>query len=760
MANEYKVVGHSPIRADALSKVTGKAIYADDLYLDRMLYAAVRHSDYPHAKILSVNTSEAETLEGVAAVMTAKDIPGSMTFGGVIPNQYFLADNRVRYLGDGIAIVAAETEEIAHQAAALIKVEYEELAAIFDPDHALEPGAPAIHGNDNLIVHHKVRHGDISKGFEKADIVVQETFRTQMIEHAAMEPEASLAVPEPDGSITIHGSIQLPFSCRRAVAAALGLELNKVRIVRNTLGGSFGGKDEAASIVCARAALLSQKTGRPVKLVNTREESFIESYKRHPYRMRYKVGVKKDGKLTAWQTVIIADGGAYASMSPFVTWRSVVQASGPYEVPAVHTDVIAVYTNNTYTGAMRGFGSPQINFAIESMMDILAEKVGMDPLEFRLLNAFKNGSVTATGQKLDNHQVSVRETMRLATEAIGWNEKRGQKKRTGAGKLRGVGMASSYRGVSLGAEGVDACGAVVSVQEDGSVLVSCGITEIGQGAQTVLSQVAAETLGVSFSRVKFMETDTSQIPDGGPTVASRGTIMGGNAVKAAAEKVCAIMGQVIAKKLDVSEETIRFAENLVSSDGKSISFDEAVSACFAVGKHLYGFGWHQAPQVDWDEETGQGNAYFTYVYGTQCAEVNVDPETGKVEVLKVVAAHDVGKAVHPELLKGQICGGVAMGVGYALSEKVILEEGRTLNPNFNKYKITRTIDMPDVQVIPVEHRDPSGPYGAKCIAEPATEIAAPAIINAIYNATGVRITDLPATPAKIREALLLAKRNQ
>ena len=751
--NEYKVIGQSPVRADAIAKVTGKAKYAADLYVDKMLYAAVRRSDYPHAKILSVNTADAEAVAGVAAIMTAQDIPGSKTFGVVIPNQYFLADDRVRYLGDGIAIVAAETEEIARKAAALIQVEYEELPAIFDPDHALEPGAPIIHGDDNLIVHHKVRHGDISKGFEKADIVVQETFKTQMTEHAALEPEAALAIPEPDGGVTVHGSIQLPFSCRRAVAAALGLELSKVCIVRNTLGGSFGGKDEAASIVCARAALLAQKTGRPVKLVNTREESFIESYKRHPYRMRYKVGVKKDGKLTAWQSVIIADGGAYASMSPFVTWRSVVQASGPYEVPAVHTDVIAVYTNNTYTGAMRGFGSPQINFAIESMMDILAEKVGMDPLEFRLLNAFTNGSVTATGQRLDNHEVSIRETMKLATEAIGWKENRNRRKKQG-GKLRGVGMASSYRGVSLGAEGVDACGAVVSVQQDGSILVSCGIAENGQGAQSVLSQIAAETFGVSFERIKFLETDTDQIPDGGPTVASRGTIMGGNAVKAAAEKVRSIMSQVIAGKFKVAEESIYFVDGQVGNKDKTITFDKAVSECFASGKHLYGFGWHQAPQVDWDEETGQGNAYFTYVYGTQCAEVEVDPKTGKIEVKTIVAVHDVGRAVHPELLKGQILGGIAMGVGYALSEKVMLEDGRTVNPNFHKYKITRAADMPEVVIIPVENNDPSGPYGAKSIAEPATEITAPAIINAIYDATGVRITELPATPAIIREAFL------
>ena len=534
---DTRIIGKRERRVDILGKLTGLAKFAADYNAGHQLYGKVLRAKHPHARILNIDTSKAKMLDGVEAVLTAQDIPGEKVMGIVIKNQAILAFDKVRYLGDGVALVAARTKDVAEEALNLIRVDYEPLPVVSDPEEALKPDAPKIHGNDNAFVHHKVRKGDVEKGFAQTDFVIERKFRTPCIEHSYIEPEAVLAEPAEHGGVLITGSVQNLFSSRRSVAAALKLDLNRVQIIQATLGGSFGGKDEVMTSMCCRAALLALATGKPVKMVNSREESMLESYKRHPYVLYYKWGAKKDGSITAMQCKCIADGGAYSSMSPFVTWRSVVQATGPYYCENVKTDVHAAYTNNNYTGAMRGFGSPQVNFAIESMMDELAEKVGKDPLQIRLQNGFKTGAVTATGQKL-THNVSLLEVLTKAAEAgdflAKWKKYRSA---PDAPKKRGIGLACSYRGVSLGAEGVDAAGTIVSVQTDGSVIVSSGITDMGQGAQTQMSQIAAEVLGISMSRIRFMNTNTSRVPDSGPTVASRGTIMGGSAAKKAAEIV-------------------------------------------------------------------------------------------------------------------------------------------------------------------------------------------------------------------------------
>ena len=417
-----RIIGKGERRVDALGKVTGRAKFAADYNAGHQLYGKVLRSQHPHAGILGIDTAKARQLEGVEAVLTAQDIPGEKVIGIVVKNQAILAVDKVRYLGDGLAVVAARTREIAEAAVKLIKVDYEPLPVVSDPEAALAPDAPKIHGEDNTFVHHKVRKGDKAKGFAQADFVIERKFRTPCIEHSYLEPEAVLAELAELGGVIITGSVQNLFSSRRSVAAALKLDLNRVEIIQATLGGSFGGKDEVMTSMCCRGALLALATGKPVKMVNTREESMLESYKRHPYVLYYKWGAKKDGSITAMEIKCIADGGAYASMSPFVTWRSVVQATGPYYCEHVKTDLYSVYTNNNYTGAMRGFGSPQVNFAIESMMDELGEKVGKDPLEIRLQNGFKDGAVTATQQKL-THKVSLMEVLTKATEAADFRAK-------------------------------------------------------------------------------------------------------------------------------------------------------------------------------------------------------------------------------------------------------------------------------------------------------------------------------------------------
>lgn len=747
------IIGKGERRVDALGKVTGQAKFAADYNAGHQLYGKVLRAKFPHARIRRIETTKARQLEGVEAVLTAADIPGEKVFGIVVKNQAILAIDKVRYLGDGVAMVAARTKEIAEEALELIEVDYEPLPVVSDPEAALQPDAPKIHGDDNTFVHHKVRKGDIEKGFAQADFIVERKFRTPCIEHSYLEPEAVLAEPAEHGGVVVTGSVQNLFSSRRSVAAALKLDLNRVQIIQATLGGSFGGKDEVMTAMCCRAALLALTTGKPVKMVNSREESMLESYKRHPYVLYYKWGAKRDGSITAMEIRCIADGGAYASMSPFVTWRSVVQATGPYYCENVKTDVYAVYTNNNYTGAMRGFGSPQVNFAIESMMDELAEKVGKDPLEIRLQNGFKSGAVTATGQRLLTHTVSLAEVLTKATDAADfrtkWKQNRVAPK---APKKRGIGLACSYRGVSLGAEGVDAAGTIVSVQTDGSVIVSSGITDMGQGAQTQMSQIAAEVLGISMDRIQFLNTNTSRVPDSGPTVASRGTIMGGSAAKKAAEIVRATLLGVAADMMKVTPESCELVDNFLveKASGKRLaSFNEVAAECFRRGKPMFALGWHKAPPTSWSEHDGKGDAYFTFVYGANVAEVEVDTETGKVDVVNFVSCHDVGKAINRNAVLGQIYGGVAMGLGYGLLEEFDYEDAVPKQVNFDEYLIPTSLDVPKINGIIVENEDAAGPFGAKSVGEPTVELAAPAIVNAIYNATGKRVCEIPATLERV-----------
>ncbi|HER25162.1 MAG TPA: xanthine dehydrogenase [Candidatus Atribacteria bacterium] len=746
---DYSTVNKPIKRIDAYEKVTGKAKFGADLFFTNMLYAKVLRSKYPHALILKINIKKALAYPGVKAVITADDIPNN-EFGVIVQNQQVLARQQTFYSGDGIAVIAAETKESAAKALELIEVEYEELPGIFDPEETEKKDAPLIHPEleNNQVVHHQLRKGDIEGGFTQAEVILEREYTTQFVEHAYIEPESLIAVPhEQNALVTIYGSIQNPFSCRNAVASVLKVPLNKVRIIQNHMGGSFGGKDEVMSSMAARAALLALITNQPVKMVNTRDESILESYKRHPYRMKYKVGATKEGKLIVMEIKCLADSGAYACQTPFVTWRSVVQATGPYELPNVKTDTYGYYTNNIYTGAMRGYGSPQIVFAQESLMDELAEALQMNPMELRLKNIYHNNSITASGQKLDNHQVSLEEVIHKAVKVSNYKEKYREYSKSQPGdKKRGIGMAVSFRGCSLGAEATDAAGAIVAVQRDGSILISCGLAENGEGLKTVFTQIAAEELGVYTQRINYMEVDTSVSPESGATVASRSTILGGNAVKNAAYQLKETLIEIVAAKFKIRTDHLDFKnENIYdkSKNQKIISFDEVVNLADQQGIFLSAYGWYKAPDISWNEEIGQGRPYFTYVYGCQIAEVEVDIATGQVEVLKMTAAHDVGKAINPACLKGQIYGGVMMGLGYGIMEELESEEGYIKNTNFDEYLIPTVKDMPEIIPVIIENPDPHGPYGAKSIGEPTLELGAPAIANAVAQATGKRIRHLP-----------------
>jgi len=717
-----------------------------------MLYAKVLRSKYPSARILNIYLDEAEKIPGVKAIITANDIPNN-EFGVIIPDQQVLAKERTYFIGDGIAVVAAETPESAKKAVESIKVEYEEISGIFDPLES--KNALPIHEDkdNNQVIHHKLRKGNIEEGFKRSDVILEREYQTQFVEHAYMEPEVVIAVPYENNSVvTIYGSIQNPFACRNAVASVLKIGFNQVRIVQNHIGGSFGGKDEVISSMAARAAVLALKTNRPVKLKNTREESIIESYKRHPYNMRYKVGTTKEGKLLAMEIEAIADSGAYACQTPFVTWRSVVQATGPYEIPNVKTDTYGYYTNNVYTGAMRGYGSPQVIFANESLMDELAQELGMNPLELRLKNIFHDNSETASGQKLDNHKVSLEEVIKKAADSINFLEKYKEYSREQKGdKRKGIGMAISYRGCSLGAEAVDAAGIILSIQKDGTIYLYSGLAENGQGLKTVFSQIVAEELGIDIEKINFMVVDTLVSPDSGSTVASRATLVGGNASLDAAKNLKKKLTDFIVKKYNLVFNELIFKDNSIYTPDQKriISFDEAASQAYNSGVFLSSYGWYKAPEISWDEETGQGRPYFTYVYGCQIAEVEVDIGTGEIKVLKMVAAHDVGRAINPANVLGQFYGGISMGLGYGIMEELDINEGYINNTNFDEYLIPTVKDMPDITPIIVENPDPNGPYGAKSIGEPTLELGAAAIANAVAQATGKRIRSLPINLEKI-----------
>lgn len=736
-------------RVDAYQKVTGQAKYGADYFLEGMLYGAVKRSEISYGLIKKINTEKAQMLKGVKAIVTADDVTGEVGFGLVIPNLCVLANKKVMFKGEAICAVAAESEKIARAAVDLIEVEYEELTGVFDVFTAIKENAPQLHldAPNNIVNHHPLRKGNIEEGFGLADHIIEKSYSTPFIEHAYLETEAAVALIE-DGThrLTVYGSIQNPFATRKDLARILNLPLNQVRVVQSFMGGSFGGKDQIMSQIAARAALLAFKTKRPVKMVHTREESFLESYKRHPYQMTYRVGAKKNGKITAMEIKMYADSGAYCCMTPFVTWRSTVQCTGPYQIPHVKADIYGVYTNNVTTGAMRGFGSPQPIFAQESLMDELAQELNIDPIEIRLINGFEQGSITATNQTLDSHQVSLKQVINEVVKATSFQEKWARYQKQAGDIRKGIGIACSFRGCSLGAEGVDATGAIVSVQEDGTVYVAAGLAENGMGLNTVFSQIAAEELGISLDRVVFLESDTSLIPDGGPTVASRSTLMGGNAVRLAGAKVKETLLQGAAVLLKAAQTDLVAAKDKIfvkDNPQQYITFQEAVDQARSEGELLAAYGWYKAPKVSWDEEKGQGRAYFTYVYAAQVAEIEIDLATGKIKVEKVTAAHDVGCAINPESVRGQIIGGVAMAMGYGILEELEIYQGDMKTVNFDEYLIPGAKDVPEVIPIIIENPDDFGPYGAKSIGEPTNELCQAAIANALFNGANRRVRELP-----------------
>ncbi len=733
-------------RAGAQDKVLGTALYAADLTMPGMLHGAVLRSPHPHAEILDIDDSEARALSGVAAVVTARDVPGLNRHGRTIKDQPVLADGRIRQVGDAVVAVAATSPQTAARALSLIRVNYRLLPAIVDPAEALQDGAPLIHDSGNLLAEKDTHWGDAEAALAQADIVVDETYTTPFCEHAYLEPEAALAYRDNAGQLVVRSATQYAHLHRRAVAETMGLPLERVRIQPTVVGGAFGAKTDI-SCECV-VALLALKTGRPVKIVYSRAESFASTTKRHPFRMRCRTGVSREGRLTALAADLLADTGAYASAGPAVMTRAFVSLVGPYQFPNVAIHGRVVYTNNTLAGAMRGFGAPQVAFAIESQMDIMAAKLGIDPVEFRLMNRRRSNAAEATPQDVEQ-ETAYRETLEAVRPYYAEALRARQASASGDGRWRrGVGVASMRYGIGYSAWQPPE--AVVELESDGRVRLFIGSMDMGQGTDTALALIAAGELTLPLEAVSVVSGDTALTPDTGSSSGSRVIYTEGNAVMEAAVRLREAILSTASGLLEKSYESLDLKDGRVAPrketgiSGPTVSLAEVAQARQSAGLPLRFKGAFH-PVDTRDSLSGNPSPYLVHVSATHVAEVEVDTRQGTVRVLRVVAAHDVGRVIYPQGLKGQIEGAVSMGMGFALREE--FHPGETMS--FTQYRIPTARETPEVVPLMVEMVDPSASLGAKGAAECAAVAVAPAIVNAIADATRARIHDLPATPPRL-----------
>lgn len=785
MAEDFNVIGKSEPRIDAVKLALGKPAFVDDMALPGMLYARILHSPYAHARIVNIDASRARQLPGVAAVLTHQDVKripfATAGQGYPEPSPYdtVMLDNKVRYVGDRVAVVAAESLAVAEQALKLIDVEYEILPAIFDPQQAMQPGAPIIHDEPdctgvydpqrNVIAHLHAEVGNVAEGFGQADYVLEREYRTHYVQQASIEPHIAITYLDEDDRLIIRTSTQVPFHVRRIVARVLDIPVRRIRVIKPRIGGGFGGKQEILiEDLCGALTLL---TRRPVRLEYTRAEELTAARTRHPQIIRLKTGVTRDGCLTAIQMNVLENGGAYGTHSLTVMSVTGSRSLSLYQCPNIRFEADAVYTNLPVAGAFRGYGAPQGFFALESHMDELAELIGMDPIEFRKRNVVKQGDETPIAEVLGEGREGYKQIIRSygldecieqGMKEIGWQEKRqtiGVKSQTsdlGASSIgdaqptaiphsslkRGVGVALALQ--ASGIPGVDMGAASLKMNEDGSFNLLVGATDIGTGADTVLAQIAAEELGVPVDRIIMYSSDTDFTPFDPGAYASSTTYISGGAVKKAAVQVKQQILEVASRLLEDNIENLRCeAGRVISVSGQSVSYEEiCLSALYqrdqfqimAVASHMS----YDSPPP----------------FAATFAEVEVDTETGIVRVVKIVSAIDCGIPVNPQAAEGQIEGAVTQALGFALTEEMPHDDqGRMLYTDFKNYRIYTAMDMPEIKPILVKTYEPTGPFGAKAIAEIPINGPAPAIANAIANAVGIRLRDLPFTPEKVWRAL-------
>jgi CO/xanthine dehydrogenase Mo-binding subunit len=729
-------IGQSLPRIDALDKATGAALYSGDLSRPEMLHMKILFAGRPHARVISIETSAARALPGVAMVLTAIDVPIN-EYGlqkkdqpvlcgptplpvSNLPEDTRVKGDTVRCEGDQVAAVVAETEAIAAEARDLIKVEYDDLPAVFDAAEAMKPEAPRIHpelGDSNICVLDKIRKGDVESAFALADVIVEGKYHTPYQEHAYLQPEAGLAYLDEEGRITVECAGQWTHADRSGIAHALGLADEQVRVIYPAIGGAFGGREDlSVQIVLALAAM---KLKRPVKIVWSRKESILGHGKRHPMTLKTKWAANKDGKLLAAETTIIADAGAYMYTTNKVLGNCTITATGPYFIPNVKEDVYGIYTNNVPTCAFRGFGAPQAHWMAELQMDKLAEKLGIDPVEFRHRNALREGDTLNVGTPAPG-RVSIVKCIEAARDKFGWKQKKKQKVKGKTTSVRGRGFACGFKnvGFSFGyQENSWARVELLGKTEIENVVVWHAGAEVGQGTHTVMAQFAAEAVGVPFEKVTMVTSDSASMGNPGSASASRLTFMAGNAIRGAAEAALA--------KWKIEERP-------------------------AIAEFTY-----LAPKTTpFDKETGYSTPNLSYAYVAQAVEVEVDLETGFIKILRVVSADDVGQAINPALVEGQIEGAVVQAAGYAITEDFITKNGHILTDQLSTYLIPTVFDIPDaVESVIIEVAEPNGPYGARGLGELPFLPIAPAIAAAVHDATGIWFDEFPLTPERVLRGL-------
>ncbi len=775
MTSPPSPIGQRLPKLDAPDKATGRATYGHDVRLPGMLHGRILYSRYPHARVLHVDTSRAERLPGVKAVLTTADNPPNHRFGYGKDNTPF--KQTARSLRDEIAGVVALDPDIAAEALALIEVEYEPLPAVFSPAEALAEGAPLVHAdrNSNFFTSYKYSHGDLARGEAESDVIVEASYTLPYVTHACMETSVVVAQFGHQRRLTLWSTTQIPFLLQRDLSEALGIPGSQIRIIQTSIGGAFGrGLDVYPYEPIA--ALMARKTGKPVRLAFSRHEEFLAGPVRQPVEVTVRAGARRDGRVTFRDVNSLLDIGAYVSwgsVTPLVMMETVASL---YRVPHVRFQSDCVYSNNPITGAMRGYGNPQSTFFTETVMDELAEALSMDPVEFRIRNA--NEPNTETPQGLIITSCGMKECLEAVASAAdrGTGTARGSASPHNvrapkapaqvppATLRRGVGFAATLN-VGGGARiyRSDGCGATVKVDDFGHVTLITGSTEIGQGSETVLAQIVAEGLGARIEDVSVINTDTDIKPWDVGVHASRTTFIAGNAAYIAARDARAQIFETAAEVLGVSPDQLTARDGVITMASTQYPISNTPSLPIAKvvrsrhfqegGQVIIGEGWYDPPTKLVDKYTYKGNISAAYGFGAQMAEVEVDTETGQVRVIRLACANDVGRAINPMAVEGQIEGGAQMGLGYALTEELLVKDGRILNPDFLDYRLFTSADMPEMETFIIETDDPGGPFGAKGVGEMGGTPTAAAIANAIYDAIGVRLTQVPMTPERVLAAL-------
>jgi CO/xanthine dehydrogenase Mo-binding subunit len=742
METSMSIVGKSVARIDARTKVTGEALYPGDINMPGQAYMKILFADRPHAIVKKIDTSRCEDLPGVIAVLTAKDVPVN-EYGLIMPDQPVLCGpgstkpytDRVRWTGDQVAVIIAESEEIAAQGRDLITMGYEDLPVLIDPIKAMEAGAPLIHPDrgTNVFCHYRIRKGDVEDAFKQADVIIEGEYRTPVQEHAYLQPEAGLGYIDDEGRVTVNVGGQWTHEDQEQIAHALGLPLDRIRVIYPAVGGAFGGREDmSVQIVLALAAWRLHQRGisRPVKIVWSREESIIGHHKRHPYLIRSRWGATKEGMIIAAETELVADGGGYAYTSTKVMGNATLMCTGPYEIPNVKVDSYAVYTNNVVTGAFRGFGGPQGAFAAENQVNRLAEALGMDPVQIRLRNVLREGALLSVGSPLPKG-VSLSQVIEQCATAAGWEvtsntkgtaraERLSTPDRMNAGLVphlkRGMGFAAAFKNVGFSFGAPEQCWANAELRGEAEieeVIIRHAASEVGQGIHTIIIQSAAEAAGVPASKVRLIAADTAYTRNSGSVSASRMTFMAGNSVKGA-----------VAAAL----EKWKAEERPAVAD----------------------YQFRPPRTTPFDPQTGKSEPNFAYGYVAEAVTVEVDTETGQVRLLDVICTDDVGRAINPQQLTGQIEGAVIQAMGYALMENFIQKDGHVQTQHLSTYLIPTILDVPErIESIVLEYPDPLGPWGARGMGEMPFLPLTPAIIHAVHDAIGVWFFEFPLTPERV-----------